>query len=1681
MDNKKLSLHRIGAFFLSLVLLCECCNLSVFALENDDAEDITQVSVPVTQLDEESTFELVNSDIQTDDEYGAENDYMSEVAISDAEWYAEINGGSDESVSPQARVDQMVYLTQRWLNQEYGDVPGFGSVTEDGLTGWDTVYGLLRALQHELGITSLANSFGPSTSSLYQQNLLYRQDGVTDRKFAILQGALWCKGYSPGYHLYEAEDGTVVFDGVFDEGVERAVIQLKEDAGLINPNGVVTLNVMKALMSMDSFKLLSSYGGNAEIRAMQQKINRKYEQYTGLIPCDGVYGRNTNKALILALQAEEGLPVSVANGNFGNTTKLCCPTIPYVKNSTAARRYPGSSSGSYYSTTQIAAITELLQFALLVNGSSPGEIDGIFGPATQQAIRDFQEKHAINVTGMADEATWMSLFLSSGDTSRKALACDCATILTEAKAQTLYNNGYRYVGRYLTGTYNGGISKAITKEEANIIFDAGLRFFPIYQTSANYASYFTPEQGAKDAKKAIAAATALGIPKGTIIYFAVDFDALDYQVTSLIIPYFREVYRGMSESVYRTGIYGTRNTCSRVSEMGYACSSFVGDMSTGFSGNLGYSMPDNWAFDQFKTTSLGSGDGYIEIDKDGFSGRDHGVSELDGLVVPPDELPEVPNISSDTDTLTGPTLNILGNEIPLFSFDIKINTPFKDYAQGIYNADDRTYEVFVGVKADDDSTTLKTKEYAEIKQLVESFGGKTSTATWNNFQKMRSKLNKVKMDFGFEFESYYVGYVKFDLKSGTPKIIEGSLCFMAEASASIKYPVIPPAILFAKFELEGTLQGSLEWKLKESGQLSIDGPISFSLTPKLGLYFDILIEAFAGISGTLSCSIDTLEFENLSDVFKASLSADLFFEVSLWHFEYNKSKTFYELQLYPQQEYNQANLSITYDDFQLIPVHATSPANMASDDIGTIQQDMQVYCLPQIVDIGNGKMFMAYIDDSIERTAENRTILMYRVFDGESWSMPLPIHNDGTGDFKPMLYSDGNGGVHIVWQNTTEILSSGLTVEDMSEKVDLYYTHWNGESFVDTTRLTSNNTNNEMSYCLTANGEDISVVWQQNSENDALSMSGTNSIHRIQRNNGEWQNIEEIATGLYNISSIATSYFNGSNIIAYSAKTSSDYASQDDLEIFVCDGVQTLRVTDDTIPDYSVELIGGEMYWISGDTVVKATNANWEQIQPIVENLGHSIKSIDVVEGINDQKCIVWEQIGEAESVFYGVIDNGQNGFGTPIPLTSCQGYIRGWDACMLSNGKLQFSLCEAERLQTSSGGKPYGRIDLTHIEANEYFDISINPIVTYDNDITPGTDITIFAEISNTGSIPVEQFEIAFIDEDGAIIQSSTMQQELQVGESVDVEIPFSLPEALSRSEYSLVINPMGEEDLTPQNNTAIFTIGFADLLIENAEDYRDEDGRYIKVVVTNTGFENVSQANIALHKGGRAGIILSERELVDIEVGTSLEILFEIDDSNLDATISEDPDTYYLMLTTQTEESNYGNNSIEYLLYPDYLLNLSAELGGTVTGIGEYEKGASVLITATPNEGFIFDGWYEKGRLLHGVPQETQVVIEGNRTLVAKFKPNDLQIVELEVFGSPAVNETLTFTGTAEGGVQPLMWQFEIYNESNNEMPIFENTSSINFFEWCPTEEGVFIIAVTVTDASGFEATYTTQVIVE
>jgi hypothetical protein len=225
----------------------------------------------------------------------------------------------------------------------------------------------------------------------------------------------------------------------------------------------------------------------------------------------------------------------------------------------------------------------------------------------------------------------MSLYTTCGDPNRPAIGCDTATRLNATTVQTIKDAGYKFVGRYLTNANTGDIDKKMTDDEIQLILNAGLSILPIYQTDGARVDYFTIEQAKEDAASAENAARNFGFREETTLYFGVDFDAYDYEVTNTILPYFKQLSESMQALGinYDIGIYGPRNICNRVYDAGYVKYCYVSDASSGYSGNLGFCMPMEWSFDQFKCDiSIGSGTGMISIDKTAYSGLDKGVSSI---------------------------------------------------------------------------------------------------------------------------------------------------------------------------------------------------------------------------------------------------------------------------------------------------------------------------------------------------------------------------------------------------------------------------------------------------------------------------------------------------------------------------------------------------------------------------------------------------------------------------------------------------------------------------------------------------------------------------------------------------------------------------------------------------------------------------------------------------------------------------------------------------------------------------------------------------------------------------------------------------------------------------------------------------------------------------------------------
>lgn len=521
--------------------------------------------------------------------------------------------------------DQNVKAAQKYLNAMFGGHKDWVKLDEDGKTGTAVMQGIIRAFQIQNGISTITGTVGPLTINTMKKLAIITKMDPNDTpqvNVCLVQCALFCKGYAAGG-----------ITGIYYTSGVNAVKKMQENAGL-EVTGKIDWKVWSGLLSLNWFTKVS--GGDSNIVLIQQQLNSDWSDVIGVGPCDGIASRQTILSLVGALQAAEGVTTELITDlnsvNFGDAT---------------TNAFPGTLQNGQNSTKYVP-FNKIAQYGLYFNGYNPGRFDGVFDSTTESKVSEFQEFYGLTGIGLVTKgkvnvSTMKSLLTSKGDTNRAAKACDCATVLNKQQALDIKNAGYTHVGRYLTGSVGKEHTpKYLTSTEVKNIENAGLSVFPIYQDGGYELNYFKdPSQGSVDAQTAILAAERIGIPSGTTIYFAVDFDCYSYQIDTFIIPYFEQIhmifFSSTNDKNYKVGIYAPRYVCTKVYEAGLASKSFVADMSTGFSCNLGYSMPKNWAFDQFCELNSFSSSPSFPLDKDAYSGRDTGFKKFDAVSTKTDE------------------------------------------------------------------------------------------------------------------------------------------------------------------------------------------------------------------------------------------------------------------------------------------------------------------------------------------------------------------------------------------------------------------------------------------------------------------------------------------------------------------------------------------------------------------------------------------------------------------------------------------------------------------------------------------------------------------------------------------------------------------------------------------------------------------------------------------------------------------------------------------------------------------------------------------------------------------------------------------------------------------------------------------------------------------------------------
>jgi peptidoglycan LD-endopeptidase CwlK len=198
----------------------------------------------------------------------------------------------------------------------------------------------------------------------------------------------------------------------------------------------------------------------------------------------------------------------------------------------------------------------------------------------------------------------------------------------------LSSEGVDTIIRYYCGDPNGAW-KVVKPSEAKSIVDAGLKLCIVYEASAK-ASYFSHASGKLDGEFACRyGSLSIGQPKGSAIYFAVDFDADDETIRNRIIPYFHGVRAEVAAagSPYRIGVYGSGLTCATLLDQKLVDLAWLAQ-STGWRKYEAFKTSRRWTLLQKPTTHVCG----IEVDFDEASVADFGAfGQLDVNAATTDE------------------------------------------------------------------------------------------------------------------------------------------------------------------------------------------------------------------------------------------------------------------------------------------------------------------------------------------------------------------------------------------------------------------------------------------------------------------------------------------------------------------------------------------------------------------------------------------------------------------------------------------------------------------------------------------------------------------------------------------------------------------------------------------------------------------------------------------------------------------------------------------------------------------------------------------------------------------------------------------------------------------------------------------------------------------------------------
>ena len=490
--------------------------------------------------------------------------------------------------------------------------------------------------------------------------------------------------------------------------------------------------------------------------------------------------------------------------------------------------------------------------------------------------------------------------------------------------------------------------------------------------------------------------------------------------------------------------------------------------------------------------------------------------------------------------------------------------------------------------------------------------------------------------------------------------------------------------------------------------------------------------------------------------------------------------------------------------------------------------------------------FLVWLSDNAARASLDRTMAVFSTYDGNAWSAPVPLQDDGTADFHPNVRVFPDSSAWAAWENEARTFGTNGDAGAMLTNLEISVAAYDPirSQWGTALRLTHNQMVDFQPKLAGPSSTNVLLTWLADPFNQgAVTGAGTNQLWYAVWNGAAWSPPQLAATITHLVLGYDVAYDGQTAHVAMSVNAEDDPASSNGLDLFgltwqggVWSGLQQL--TSDQVPDQNPQLgidNRGDfvLAWLKNDELSSVVNFDFSQRQIIQKDQNAlNLAGFRVAASVDGRLGIVWAQPSTNNSdLFAQFFDPTYLLWGHPKQLTFDPEVESGLTVAFAGTNSLLAVYTRSDPVPAGGTQNPAASItptpgssDLWVLKYQVGGDLAINPggLACNPPNPSPLGQATLTATVSNQGDTVANGFTAAFYAGDpaagGVLIGQTNSGVLLLPGDQIQVSVPWAVPFTNSSViVFCQVQGVAGFVDLQPGNNTATLQLLLADLALDS------------------------------------------------------------------------------------------------------------------------------------------------------------------------------------------------------------------------------------------------------------------------